>query len=111
MGKFWDGISSVPDETIILLWLGCHCLVCGNMVYYEMVLLLGRRGYTIKHYYPSMKLKFSQHIWKDPQIIFIKIRTVGHEFFNADGRTDRHIEFNNRFSRFVTAPEISKLVL
>jgi hypothetical protein len=23
----WDGISSVPDETVILLWLGCRYLV------------------------------------------------------------------------------------
>jgi len=36
-GKFLDGISSIPDETIIPLLLGRHCLVCGNMVYYEKV--------------------------------------------------------------------------
>jgi hypothetical protein len=33
----WDGISSVPDETVILLWLGCRYLVCGNKVYHEKV--------------------------------------------------------------------------
>jgi len=22
-GLLWDGISSIPDETVILLWLGC----------------------------------------------------------------------------------------
>jgi len=24
-GIFWDGISSTPDETVILQWLGGHC--------------------------------------------------------------------------------------
>jgi hypothetical protein len=35
---FLDGISSIPDETVIPLWLGRHCLVCGNRVYHEMVM-------------------------------------------------------------------------
>jgi hypothetical protein len=31
---------------------------------------------------------------------FMKIRPVGAELFNADGRTDRHDEANGRFSLF-----------
>jgi len=34
---FWDGISSIRDETVILLWLGRNCLVCENRVYCEKV--------------------------------------------------------------------------
>jgi len=30
---FWDGFSSLPDETVIPLWLVRHCLVCGRRVY------------------------------------------------------------------------------
>ena len=38
---------------------------------------------------------------KNPQISnFIKIRLVGAELFDADGRTDRHEETNSRFSQF-----------
>jgi len=32
---FWGGIFSVPDETVILLWLIHHCIICGNRVYYK----------------------------------------------------------------------------
>jgi hypothetical protein len=35
IGMFWDGISSIPDETVIPLWLGRHCTVCGNRVHQE----------------------------------------------------------------------------
>jgi hypothetical protein len=35
-------------------------------------------------------LNFLNRLWRDPQIIFIKIRAVGHEFFNADGETFKH---------------------
>jgi hypothetical protein len=33
---FRDGISSIPDETVIPLWLGRHFLVCENRVYHEV---------------------------------------------------------------------------
>ena len=36
-GMFWDGISSIPGETVIPLWLGRHFLVCENRVYHEKV--------------------------------------------------------------------------
>jgi hypothetical protein len=36
-GMIWDGISSIPDETVIPLSLGRHCLVCGNRVYHKNV--------------------------------------------------------------------------
>ena len=36
-GMFRDGISSIPDETVIPLWLGRHFLVCENRVYHEKV--------------------------------------------------------------------------
>jgi len=29
---FWGGISCIADETVILLWLGRHCLVFWNRV-------------------------------------------------------------------------------
>jgi len=32
-------------------------------------------------------LNFLKRFWKDPQIIIIKIRAVGHELLNVDGRT------------------------
>ena len=38
-GMFWDGISSIPVETVILLLLGCHFLVSENRVYHEKVKL------------------------------------------------------------------------
>ena len=38
-GLFRDGISSIPDETVILLWLGRHFLVCENRVYCEKVMM------------------------------------------------------------------------
>ena len=34
-GAFWDGISSIPDETVIAQWLGPHYLVCGNSEQYK----------------------------------------------------------------------------
>ena len=36
-GMFKDGISSIPGETVIPLWLGRHFLVCKNRVYHEKV--------------------------------------------------------------------------
>jgi len=33
-GVFRDGISSIPDETVIPLWLGRYFLVCENKVYH-----------------------------------------------------------------------------
>ena len=36
-GMFRDGISSIPDETVIPLWLCRHFLVCENRVYHEKV--------------------------------------------------------------------------
>jgi hypothetical protein len=33
---YWGGISCITDETVILLWLGRHCLVCGNGVVWEV---------------------------------------------------------------------------
>jgi len=36
-GVFRDGISSIPDKTVIPLWLGRHFLVCENRVYREKV--------------------------------------------------------------------------
>jgi len=32
-------------------------------------------------------LNFLNRFWKDPQIIITKIRAVGHELLNVDGRT------------------------
>ena len=34
---FREGISSIPDETVIQLRLGRHFLVCENRVYHEKV--------------------------------------------------------------------------
>jgi hypothetical protein len=36
-GMFRDGISSIPGETVIPLWLGRHFLVCENRVYHKKV--------------------------------------------------------------------------
>jgi hypothetical protein len=36
-GVFWDGIFSIPDKTVIPLWISRHCLVFGNRVYHEKV--------------------------------------------------------------------------
>ena len=36
-GIFWDGISSIPGETVIPLWLCRHFLVCENRVHQEKV--------------------------------------------------------------------------
>jgi hypothetical protein len=36
-GMFKDGISSIPDEIVISLWLGRHFLVCESRVYNEKV--------------------------------------------------------------------------
>ena len=35
----WGDISSIPGDTVIPLWLGRHCLVYGNRVYHEKVLI------------------------------------------------------------------------
>ena len=37
IGMFRDGISSIPGETGIPLWLGRHFLVSENRVYHEKV--------------------------------------------------------------------------
>jgi hypothetical protein len=29
-GLLWDDISYIPDEVVIPLWLGRHCLACGT---------------------------------------------------------------------------------
>jgi len=49
-----------------------------------------------------IKLEFSPQILEKITKIsnFIKIRSVGAELFNLDGRTDRHDETNSRFSQF-----------
>ena len=39
-GMFMDGISSIPDETVIPLRLGRHFLVCENRVYHEKVRMI-----------------------------------------------------------------------
>ena len=36
---FWDDISSIPDYAVVPQWLGRHCLICGNSVYNEKVLI------------------------------------------------------------------------
>ena len=36
-GMFRNGISNMPGETVIPLWLGRHFLVCENRVYHEKV--------------------------------------------------------------------------
>ena len=36
-GMFMDGISSIPGETVVPLWVGRHFLVCENSVYYKKV--------------------------------------------------------------------------
>ena len=36
-GMFSDGISSIPGERVIPLWLGRHFLVCEKRVYRETV--------------------------------------------------------------------------
>jgi len=28
--SLWTGISSIPDETVVFLWLDHHCLMCEN---------------------------------------------------------------------------------
>ena len=47
---FRDGISSIPDERVIPLWLGCHFLVCENRVYHEKVRMRRTAGYTWTDY-------------------------------------------------------------
>jgi hypothetical protein len=37
----WNEISSIPDETVIPLWLDRHCLVCGNRVYEKVRMTVG----------------------------------------------------------------------
>ena len=34
----------------------------------------------------------------------MKIHPLGAELFHADGRTDRHVEANSRFSQFFEGP-------
>ena len=49
-----------------------------------------------------MNLEFSRQFFsKNTQISnFKKIRPIGAELFQVDGRTDRHDEANRRFSQF-----------
>jgi len=52
-GMFSDGISSIPDETVVPLWLGRQCFLCGNGECHEKVMkAVGRKGYGITHRYP-----------------------------------------------------------
>jgi hypothetical protein len=51
---FWESISSVPDETVIPLGLGPHCLVCGNRVYDENLRMIA--GWERLLYYTSLPL-------------------------------------------------------
>jgi len=37
IGMFRDGISSIPGETVLPLWLGRHFLVWENRVHHEKV--------------------------------------------------------------------------
>jgi hypothetical protein len=53
-GVFWDGISSIPDETVIPLRLDRHCLVYGNRVYHEKVAMTVE--YERLRYYASLAL-------------------------------------------------------
>jgi hypothetical protein len=47
-----------------------------------------------------MKLEFSRQILKNiPAYNFMKIRSVGADFFHADSRMDRHDEANSRYSQ------------
>ena len=39
VGMFWNGISSISDETVVPLCRGHHCLVSGNMVHHEKLRL------------------------------------------------------------------------
>ena len=50
---FSGGISSIPGETVIPLWLGRFFLIRENRVYHEKVRkLLSRISYSITHHYP-----------------------------------------------------------
>ena len=43
-GMLRDGISIIPGETVIPLWLGRHILVCENRVYHEKVRMTVGQG-------------------------------------------------------------------
>jgi len=46
-------------------------------------------------------LEFSGHVFEKFSISnFTKMRPVDTKFFHVDGRTDRHDEYNSRFSKF-----------
>jgi len=47
-----------------------------------------------------MKVLFSRQIFKKIFRSFTKIRPVGAELFQEDGRTDGHDEASSRFSQF-----------
>ena len=36
-GMFWDDISNIPDETVVLLWLGHHCPVIDYREYKKTI--------------------------------------------------------------------------
>lgn len=38
-GVFWNGISSICDETVLPLCHGRHCLISGKRVYHEKLRL------------------------------------------------------------------------
>jgi hypothetical protein len=50
---FRDGISSSPGETVTVLWLGLHFLVCENRLYHKKAkTTVGRIGFSIARHYP-----------------------------------------------------------
>ena len=58
--KFWDGISSIPH---VPLWLGRHCLVCGNRVCDEKMSITV--GYDRLYYYALLPINETWIFSKD----------------------------------------------
>ena len=68
-GTFRDGISSIPGEIVIPMWLGRDFLVCENRVYHEKV------GMT--HVYVQTKLShYSTMPNTQPQVWCLASRSV-----------------------------------